>query len=157
MCRKLFQGGWGWELLFLPLHVLLEELLVWIVLGFLDFPLQPADRHNLLRPETVESLFYMYRFTGDKKYQDWGWEILQNFNKYTRVRSAHNVSFLQNCIYLFSNKSFWKLASVSQSHQRSAGHLVRAKQSQFVQCLTVRDAQNSNKLFHWTYHYTDKK
>lgn len=49
---------------------------------------QPADRHNLLRPETVESLFYLYRFTGDRKYQDWGWAILQNFNTYTRV-SAH--------------------------------------------------------------------
>lgn len=50
----------------------------------LSFP-QTADRHNLLRPETVESFFYLYRFTGDKKYQDWGWEILQSFNKYTRV------------------------------------------------------------------------
>uniref|UniRef100_A0A3B4Y542 alpha-1,2-Mannosidase n=1 Tax=Seriola lalandi dorsalis TaxID=1841481 RepID=A0A3B4Y542_SERLL len=35
--------------------------------------------HNLLRPETVESLFYMYRFTKDTKYRDWGWEILQIF------------------------------------------------------------------------------
>uniref|UniRef100_A0A3Q0QS84 alpha-1,2-Mannosidase n=1 Tax=Amphilophus citrinellus TaxID=61819 RepID=A0A3Q0QS84_AMPCI len=41
--------------------------------------------HNLLRPETVESLFYLYRFTKDHKYQDWGWEILQNFNRYTKV------------------------------------------------------------------------
>lgn len=46
---------------------------------------QPADRHNLLRPETVESLFYLYRLTGDRTYQDWGWEILQSFNTYTRV------------------------------------------------------------------------
>uniref|UniRef100_A0A3Q3WGZ0 alpha-1,2-Mannosidase n=1 Tax=Mola mola TaxID=94237 RepID=A0A3Q3WGZ0_MOLML len=44
-----------------------------------------ADRHNLLRPETVESLFYLYRFTQDHKYQDWGYEILQNFNKYTKI------------------------------------------------------------------------
>lgn len=51
-------------------------------------PPQPADRHNLLRPETVESLFYLYRFTGDRKYQDWGWEILQSFNTYTRVSLA---------------------------------------------------------------------
>lgn len=49
--------------------------------------LQPADRHNLLRPETVESLFYMYRFTKDTKYRDWGWEILQSFNKYTKVQT----------------------------------------------------------------------
>ncbi|MEQ2172262.1 Endoplasmic reticulum mannosyl-oligosaccharide 1,2-alpha-mannosidase, partial [Goodea atripinnis] len=52
-----------------------------------DIDVKPADRHNLLRPETVESLFYLYRFTKDPKYQDWGWEILQNFNKYTKVRS----------------------------------------------------------------------
>lgn len=49
--------------------------------------LQPADRHNLLRPETVESLFYMYRFTKDPKYRDWGWDILQSFNNYTKVRT----------------------------------------------------------------------
>ncbi|KAM9116759.1 endoplasmic reticulum mannosyl-oligosaccharide 1,2-alpha-mannosidase isoform 1-T1 [Pangshura tecta] len=57
-----------------------------------DVEIKPADRHNLLRPETVESLFYLYRFTGDKKYQDWGWEILQNFNKYTRVPSGGYTS-----------------------------------------------------------------
>ncbi|CAK6965113.1 endoplasmic reticulum mannosyl-oligosaccharide 1%2C2-alpha-mannosidase isoform X1 [Scomber scombrus] len=50
-----------------------------------DIIVKPADRHNLLRPETVESLFYMYRYTKDTKYQDWGWEILQSFNKYTKV------------------------------------------------------------------------
>ncbi|KAI7795894.1 putative endoplasmic reticulum mannosyl-oligosaccharide 1 [Triplophysa rosa] len=50
-----------------------------------DIDVKPADRHNLLRPETVESLFYMYRFTKDEKYRDWGWIILESFNKYTRV------------------------------------------------------------------------
>ncbi|CAB1448054.1 unnamed protein product [Pleuronectes platessa] len=50
-----------------------------------DVVVKPADRHNLLRPETVESLFYMFRFTNDTKYRDWGWEILQSFNKYTKV------------------------------------------------------------------------
>ncbi|XP_023694261.1 mannosidase, alpha, class 1B, member 1b isoform X2 [Paramormyrops kingsleyae] len=53
-----------------------------------DVDVKPADRHNLLRPETVESLFYLYRFTQDKKYQNWGWEIFKNFNKYTRVSSG---------------------------------------------------------------------
>ncbi|XP_054440091.1 endoplasmic reticulum mannosyl-oligosaccharide 1,2-alpha-mannosidase [Pteronotus mesoamericanus] len=56
--------------------------------GQKDVQVKPADRHNLLRPETVESLFYLYRFTGERKYQDWGWEILQNFNTYTRVPSG---------------------------------------------------------------------
>ncbi|XP_067825699.1 mannosidase, alpha, class 1B, member 1b isoform X2 [Heptranchias perlo] len=57
-----------------------------------DVEVKPADRHNLLRPETVESLFYMYRLTRDKKYQNWGWEILQNFNKYTRVGTGGYTS-----------------------------------------------------------------
>uniref|UniRef100_A0A8D0BY61 alpha-1,2-Mannosidase n=1 Tax=Salvator merianae TaxID=96440 RepID=A0A8D0BY61_SALMN len=57
-----------------------------------DVEIKAADRHNLLRPETVESFFYLYRFTGDKKYQDWGWEILQNFNKYTWVPTGGYTS-----------------------------------------------------------------
>ncbi|KAM9325886.1 endoplasmic reticulum mannosyl-oligosaccharide 1,2-alpha-mannosidase [Gastrophryne carolinensis] len=60
--------------------------------GSKDIDVKVADRHNLLRPETVESLFYLYRFTGDTKYQDWGWEILQNFNKYTRVPTGGYTS-----------------------------------------------------------------
>ncbi|XP_035021719.1 mannosidase, alpha, class 1B, member 1b [Hippoglossus stenolepis] len=57
-----------------------------------DIDVKLADRHNLLRPETVESLFYLYRFTKDLKYQQWGWEILKNFNKYTKVSSGGYTS-----------------------------------------------------------------
>ncbi|KAM8873454.1 endoplasmic reticulum mannosyl-oligosaccharide 1,2-alpha-mannosidase [Synchiropus picturatus] len=62
-----------------------------------DIIVKPADRHNLLRPETVESLFYMYRFTNDSKYRDWGWEILQNFNKYTKVSDGGYTSINNVC------------------------------------------------------------
>ena len=47
---------------------------------------QPLDRHNLLRPETVESLFYLHRLTNDTKYQKWGWNILQ-----VSLKAAQNV------------------------------------------------------------------
>ncbi|RVE68802.1 hypothetical protein OJAV_G00095130 [Oryzias javanicus] len=57
-----------------------------------DIDVKLADRHNLLRPETVESLFYLYRLTKEQKYQDWGWEILQSFNKYTKVSSGGYTS-----------------------------------------------------------------
>ncbi|KAK6456147.1 mannosyl oligosaccharide 1,2-alpha-mannosidase [Scheffersomyces xylosifermentans] len=50
-----------------------------------DFHIKPADRHNLQRPETVESLFILYRLTGDEKYRKYGYEIFQNFIKYTKV------------------------------------------------------------------------
>ncbi|XP_027018619.1 mannosidase, alpha, class 1B, member 1b [Tachysurus fulvidraco] len=57
-----------------------------------DVDVKLADRHNLLRPETVESLFYLYRLTKDKKYQSWGWEIFKSFNKYTRVETGGYTS-----------------------------------------------------------------
>ncbi len=45
--------------------------------------------HNLLRPETVEALFLLWRTTGDSKYRDWGWEIFEAFEKHCRVRSLY--------------------------------------------------------------------
>lgn len=61
---------------------------------------QPLDSHNLLRPETVESLFYMYRFTKDKKYREWGWQIFRAFMKYTKIdggfSSINNVKSPSN-------------------------------------------------------------
>lgn len=50
-----------------------------------DIIVKPLDAHNLLRPETVESLFILYRITGDTRYQDYGWKIFQAFEKYTKI------------------------------------------------------------------------
>ncbi|CAL9755843.1 unnamed protein product [Musa acuminata subsp. burmannicoides] len=44
---------------------------------------------NILRPETVESLMYLWRFTGNKTYQDWGWNIFQAFEKNCRIDSGY--------------------------------------------------------------------
>ncbi|XP_038714010.1 mannosyl-oligosaccharide 1,2-alpha-mannosidase MNS1-like [Tripterygium wilfordii] len=44
---------------------------------------------NILRPETVESLFYLWRFTGNKTYQEWGWNIFQAFEKNSRIESGY--------------------------------------------------------------------
>ena len=46
-----------------------------------DMFIQSLDRHNLLRPETVESLFIIYQITGDKKYREWGWVSKVNILK----------------------------------------------------------------------------
>ena len=46
------------------------------------------DARNILRPETVESLFLAYRLTGDRKYREWGWQIFQSFNKHCRVSTG---------------------------------------------------------------------
>ncbi|XP_062154182.1 mannosyl-oligosaccharide 1,2-alpha-mannosidase MNS1 [Alnus glutinosa] len=44
---------------------------------------------NILRPETVESLFYLWRVTGNKTYQEWGWNIFQAFEKNSRIDSGY--------------------------------------------------------------------
>ncbi|KAI9839391.1 MAG: maturation of Asn-linked oligosaccharides protein [Sclerophora amabilis] len=38
-----------------------------------------------LRPEVVESYYYAYRITGDKKYQDWAWDAFVAINATTRT------------------------------------------------------------------------
>jgi hypothetical protein len=37
-----------------------------------DYNIKPLDAHNLQRPETVESLFLMWRITKDPIYREWG-------------------------------------------------------------------------------------
>lgn len=80
-----------------------------------DFMIKPADRHNLQRPETVESLYYLYQITKDEKYRKWGYEIFQNFQKYTRVvtsdgkisyTSLNDVTTTQPS-YRDNMESFW--------------------------------------------------
>jgi len=56
-----------------------------------DFYTKPNDAHYLLRPETIESLYYLYYFTGNKTYQDWGWNIFQGIEKYTKVGAGYTT------------------------------------------------------------------
>uniref|UniRef100_A0A158P9Q1 alpha-1,2-Mannosidase n=1 Tax=Angiostrongylus cantonensis TaxID=6313 RepID=A0A158P9Q1_ANGCA len=58
--------------------------------GTEDISIKPLDAHSLLRPEAVEAWFYLYRFTGDKIYQDWGWEAFKAIEKYARVTNGYS-------------------------------------------------------------------
>ncbi|MCO5596999.1 hypothetical protein L7F22_051071 [Adiantum nelumboides] len=44
---------------------------------------------NILRPETVESLMYLWRTTGDNVYREWGWNIFMAFEKQSRIESGY--------------------------------------------------------------------
>lgn len=39
--------------------------------------LKQNERYYILRPETFEAYFIMWRLTHDQKYRDWGWEAIQ--------------------------------------------------------------------------------
>lgn len=43
------------------------------------------DSRNILRPETVESLYVAFHLTGDPLYREWGWEIFQAFQRWCQV------------------------------------------------------------------------
>ncbi|KAJ2518498.1 Mannosyl-oligosaccharide 1,2-alpha-mannosidase mns3 [Coemansia sp. RSA 2049] len=47
-----------------------------------DILVHASDRHNLLRPETVESLFILWRITGEAKWRDYGWQIFEAFEQW---------------------------------------------------------------------------
>ena len=44
-----------------------------------------------LRPEVLESLYYAYRATGDKKYQDWSWNAFKAINTTCRTGSGYSA------------------------------------------------------------------
>lgn len=53
-----------------------------------DFQIQQESAYSILRPETVESLWYMYQITGDSKYQEWGWRIFKAIERFGRVEGG---------------------------------------------------------------------
>ncbi|KAI8987953.1 glycoside hydrolase [Mycotypha africana] len=61
-----------------------------------------TDPRYLLRPETVESLFILYRTTGDRKYQEYAWEIYQAIETY--CKTPHAYAALKNVLSLNKNK-----------------------------------------------------
>lgn len=48
--------------------------------------ISPVEKGFRVRPETLESLFYLYRITGDEKYRQWSSEIFDAINKHTRTK-----------------------------------------------------------------------
>ena len=47
-----------------------------------------SDRRYILRPEAIESVFIMYRLTGDKALQDAAWRMFNAIEKYTKTDIA---------------------------------------------------------------------
>lgn len=77
-----------------------------------DYTIKRQDMHNLQRPETVESLFYLWRITGDVKYREWGWEIFKSFVRYTVAEDGAGFSSLSNAnqippTFRDNMESFW--------------------------------------------------
>ncbi|KAF1732222.1 Mannosyl-oligosaccharide 1,2-alpha-mannosidase MNS2 [Beauveria bassiana] len=47
------------------------------------------DPRYLLRPEAIESLFLLYRMTGDTEYQESAWKMFESIEKHSRTTHGH--------------------------------------------------------------------
>lgn len=47
------------------------------------------DTHYGLRPEAIESVFVLYRITGDNKWREVGWQMFKSIIKHTRAPYGH--------------------------------------------------------------------
>ena len=43
----------------------------------------------LLRPEYIESIFVLYRLTGNEHYQDLGWKVFESLDRYCKIKSGY--------------------------------------------------------------------
>jgi len=55
-------------------------------------PLPGYENYNL-RPEVIETLFYMWRLTHDQKYRDWAWKIMEIINEQALVHGSGYTGF----------------------------------------------------------------
>ena len=60
--------------------------------GFRERSVEPDGSANyyILRPEYVESLFYLWRTTHDQKYRKWGWDVIVALEKSSRTETGYS-------------------------------------------------------------------
>lgn len=64
--------------------------------------LKQNERYYILRPETFESYFVMWRLTKDPKYREWGWEAVQALENSCRTEGGY--SGIRNVYQVGGNK-----------------------------------------------------
>merc|ERR1719266_1840890 len=80
--------------------------------------LKQNERYYILRPETFEAYFIMWRLTHDQKYRDWGWEAILALDKhckveggYTGIKNVYQVSSPKDDV----QQSFSKVSSLPKA------------------------------------------
>lgn len=49
----------------------------------------PTEKYYILRPEILETYFYMWRYTKDPKYREWAWDFAQSLEKFCRAEAGY--------------------------------------------------------------------
>lgn len=73
-----------------------------------DSHMKITDPKFDLRPETIESIFYMWRHTGDIRYRDWAWRIFLSIDKHCKSRYGYSgLTSVYTMEKKQSQPSFW--------------------------------------------------
>ena len=90
------------------------------------------ERYYILRPETIESYFVMWRLTHDQKYRDWGWEAVQ-----VRQMKLNWIKIgRSNLIKLYQIRSNWITSDQIRFYRVKSGQieLSQFKLSHMLSC-----------------------
>ncbi|KAH7369967.1 glycosyl hydrolase family 47-domain-containing protein [Rhexocercosporidium sp. MPI-PUGE-AT-0058] len=74
--------------------------------GFVSF----KSKKYILRPEAIESVWYMYRITGDSVWQDKGWRMFESIINATSTEHGHSAIHdvtLDDPVQVDEMESFW--------------------------------------------------
>ncbi|RWA13582.1 hypothetical protein EKO27_g1519 [Xylaria grammica] len=104
-----------------------------------DYIVKPLDAHNLQRPETVESLFVMWRITEDPIYREWGWKIFNAFEKHTKLSGNRGYTSVNDVNTVpppsrDNMESFW-LFSFPTEHESLTYMLLQAETLKYLYLL----------------------
>ncbi|KAI0014788.1 glycoside hydrolase family 47 protein [Xylariomycetidae sp. FL0641] len=78
-----------------------------------------------LRPEVIESYYYAYRATGDRKYQDWGWDAFLAINATCAAgvgySAVNDVTVAGGGGFVDAQESFWFAEVLKYAYILQAG------------------------------------
>jgi hypothetical protein len=88
----------------------------------------PLSRQDFLRPEAAETLFYLWRATGDEIYREWGWNMFRAWERwckcptggYATVRDVYPVGGRAALLFALCPR-----AAVGRAERGSCGRLKR--------------------------------
>ena len=50
----------------------------------------PSEKYYILRPEIIETYFYMWRYTHDPKYRAWAWDFVEALERYCKSEAGYS-------------------------------------------------------------------
>lgn len=50
----------------------------------------PSEKYYILRPEILETYFYLWRLTHDQKYRDWAWDFAQALERHCKSEGGYS-------------------------------------------------------------------